>query len=187
MVQQSSKITVGQGQLLIASPFLNDRNFRKSVVLLAEHGPEGSLGFIINHKTSLTLGQVLEGVANDWPIFYGGPVGHDSLFYVHTLGTALQGARHVVGNIWWGGSFDDLKRLLLENRVPPDALKLFAGYSGWGKGQLLDELEENAWIVHPARGLNVLDDEPEELWRSLIQKTPGYALWYNMPEAPYLN
>jgi putative transcriptional regulator len=188
MVQNSSDISIRQGQLLIASPFLYDGNFRKSVVLLAEHNEKGSLGFIINQKTTLTLSQVLEGIPQDWPIYYGGPVGNDSLFYVHTLGSAVEGARHIKGNLWWGGTFESLKALLLEERrVAPTALRFFAGYSGWAEGQLLSEMEEDAWIIRPLDHLNVLEDNPDEMWRSLILKYPDYALWSNMPEAPYLN
>lgn len=187
MVQHSSDISIRQGHLLVASPFLNDGNFRKSVVLLTEHSDKGSLGFIVNQKTTLTLSQVLDDIHQDWPIYYGGPVGNDSLFYVHTLGATVEGARQITGNLWWGGTFESLKALLQASRIPPHALRFFAGYSGWSEGQLLSELEEDAWFLQSAEQFNVLKDDPDDMWRSLILKNADYALWSNMPEAPYLN
>ncbi|MCS6978755.1 MAG: YqgE/AlgH family protein [Flavobacteriales bacterium] len=187
MTDKDSDVQVGQGTLLVASPFLRDGNFRRSVVLIAEHDAEGSLGFILNQMTSLTLGQVLPGIADHWPIYYGGPVGNDSLFYLHSLGPELEGARHILGSLWWGGAFNQLRALLEKDQVPRHALKFFAGYSGWGQGQLASELEEESWILKPGGTLNVLESETDHLWRRLILSEPAYALWFNMPDAPYLN
>jgi len=183
-----SRLSIGQGVFLIASPFINDKYFRKSVILLADHNIDGSIGFIVNQKTNLFLNQILPEISGNWPIYYGGPVGNDSLFYFHTLGSKLEGARHIVDNIWWGGSFELLKKILLkESHIKKNDIKFFAGYSGWNQGQLDTEMEEFSWLLKPATTELVMLDEPNQLWRNIIMDDPEYAIWANMPDAIYLN
>ena len=109
-----------QGTLLVSEPFLADNTFKRSVILLSEHDESGTLGFILNKPTEVKVHDALEDFPQfDANLFFGGPVETDSLFYIHTLGLQLSGAREIAGGIYWGGSFAQLKTMIASRSVPP--------------------------------------------------------------------
>ncbi len=78
------------GKLLVATPVvLGDPNFHRAVVLMVDHKTSGSLGFILNKKLEYTLNEVMEGIDSEFPLFFGGPVDPDSLFYIHSYGSEI--------------------------------------------------------------------------------------------------
>ena len=173
------------GRLLVATPALGDSNFERSVVLVLDHDEDGALGVVINRPTPLDVSEVLpvwQPLATEpGVLFQGGPVALDS-----ALGLALVpgdgeeeplGWRRVVGRVG-----------LVDLDAPPEVLaaevsrlRIFAGYAGWGAGQLEDELAEGAWYVVDARfGSLAADDpgdpftrEPEDLWRAVLRRQGG--------------
>mgnify|MGYP000337583622 CR=1 FL=1 len=176
------------GLLLIAQPLLQDPHFRRTVVLLCEHGAQGSYGLVINRPLPVTLREAApEYFAADLPLFYGGPVQPNTLHYVHRYGAYIPDAHLLVEGVYWGGSLQAVQELLREG-ADPDGFRFCIGYAGWSPGQLEGECARNDWIVMPAEARFVFDTEPERLWRTLLHELGGeYRLMANFPEHPSLN
>jgi len=159
--------------LLVAMPDLADPNFRRTVVLLCAHGPEGSFGVVVNRRAPMTVADLssdhalLEGRKD--PLWVGGPVQTDTLQVLHRLAPGVPGSLAVVGGVHLGGDPAVLRALLDEESPGGETVRFFLGYSGWGEGQLEEELEAGAWIVRPADAALVFDPEPGTLWRRLLR------------------
>ncbi|MBL7811428.1 MAG: YqgE/AlgH family protein [Bacteroidetes bacterium] len=179
-------IDPAKGTLLISEPFLEDPNFHRTVILLVEHDSEGSLGFVLNQETPFQLSDFFDETDWDWLIHIGGPVGKDSLFFVHTL-SSLNGAREILPGIFWGGDFEQLKFYLQEDLIPKNELRFFLGYSGWGSGQLDQEMRQKSWIVAHAKVEYIFSTEPE-LWKRVLREMGGEFSWLSSaPKDPGLN
>ncbi len=179
-----------KGKMLISEPALRDFYFNKGVVLLVEHSEgEGTFGLIINKPIHLKLNEVVkEFPKNDFPLYLGGPVHPERLFYLHTLGEQIPGSLHVFKNIYWGGDIRKLMELIDLKIVGPKQVKFFIGYSGWEPGQLDREMTEKSWIVTQASQKSVLASKPEDLWSNILKQLGNdYAIWANFPADPILN
>lgn len=178
-----------QGSLLISEPFLVDSYFKRSVVLLSEHDDKGTLGFILNKPTDVSLNEAVDDFPEfKVPLYFGGPVETDTLFYIHTLGDRLRGAKKIVNGIWWGGDYDHLKFLIESSQVRHDQIRFYAGYSGWEPKQLDTELKEKSWLVFDSSPQLAFASEPESLWRQVLRSMGSeYAILANFPEDPNLN
>ena len=183
----ASEIEPAPGVLLVAPPVLSDPNFRRSVVLLCEHGEAGSFGLVLNHLLTVQLGDVLESLSGRRePLWLGGPVQPSTLHFLHRHGGDIAGAVPVVDGVCWGGDFDDVQRLLRSEAA--DGLRFFLGYAGWIPGQLEAEVEAGGWILARARAAFVFPDDPERLWSAVLRSLGGeYALLANFPEDPRMN
>jgi putative transcriptional regulator len=178
-----------QGSLLISEPFLLDSYFKRAVVLLSEHDDQGTLGFILNKPTDVKLNDAVEDFPEfDVPLYFGGPVETDTLFYIHTIGERLKGAKPIVQGIWWGGDYDQLKFLIDTKQIRPDQIRFYAGYSGWDPKQLEGELKEKAWLVSNANKKFTFFEDPKVLWSQVLRSMGNeYAILANFPEDPNLN
>ncbi len=178
-----------KGCYLVAEPMLPDQSFNRSVILLTEHGEDGSVGFVLNKPMDLCIHELIpELPKNSFPVFFGGPVQNDSIFYVHTIGNQLSDPVHISGDLFWGGHFDDLKALLQTGAVQPHEIRFFMGYSGWSPQQLKGELEENSWVVLEKGCMDPLNDDPETLWKKVLLRLGNeYRIWANAPKNPFLN
>lgn len=159
------------GQLLIASPYLSDRNFMRSVVMIVSHDDEGAFGLSLNRPTDRRLSEVVElsmpsTMSRDDDLIYeGGPV-DGPLLALHDLagvGTPVGGP---ASNVWLTGDEDHLRLLL--TRVDAQ-VRFIAHYSGWGPGQLDREMEVGGWLVCDAEEDLVFDD-PDEIWESAVKR-----------------
>lgn len=177
------------GVLLLANPFLEDPNFTRTVILLAEHGEHGTLGFVLSRPAGYTLGSVAGPAAPaDVPLYYGGPVELDTLHVVHSLGQTLPGSIEVAPHIFWATDSEAALAYIRTEKSPERAYRCFLGYSGWSSGQLADETEEKSWIITPARGELVWQVPPDELWRETLRAMgTDYAIVANFPKDPRLN
>jgi putative transcriptional regulator len=140
--------TPAPGVLLIADPFLKDPNFMRTVIFLCEHQDEGSFGFVLNRIFDRTLDQLfpeLEGYR--LPVHFGGPVQLDSVHFLHQYPELIPGGICVCEGIYWGGEFEDVIRLLRSGDIDPAKIRFFIGYSGWGEGQLADEMKEKSYFI----------------------------------------
>lgn len=183
-------VTPKRGDLLISEPFLPDPNFERTVVLICENNEDGSIGFILNKPSLVNLGDVFEEFDSfKKKLLVGGPVQQDSMHFIHRSLSEVDGGTKIGDGIYWGGNFEKLKILMQENRVDPNEVLYFLGYSGWAPGQLDEELRENSWIVSPgATATQVFDLNPELLWQEVLKNMGGrYRMFSNYPTDPRLN
>ena len=181
---------LNKGDLLISEPFLADTNFERSVILLCEHNEEGSLGFVLNKPSLLTLQDVLEeAVGSEQSLYTGGPVQQNTLHFVHRVSQLQDGADDLGQGILWGGNFEQLLSLMNTRQLMAEDIRFFVGYSGWAPGQLASELAEEAWIVYSrATGEHIFDVPPERLWQEILRTMGGkYRMFSNYPIDPRLN
>lgn len=185
-----SRLEPSVGKLLISEPFLMDPNFKRSVVLITEHQDEGTVGFILNQRSALVLSDLIPELDKaDFPVYIGGPVGTDTVHFMHRCYDKLNGGEEIAKGVYWGGNFEALKILISNGFIQPDEIKFFIGYSGWGVEQLKDELKENTWIVSDTYHADVVfSNDEEDLWREvIINLGPKYAHVSNFPSNPNLN
>jgi putative transcriptional regulator len=177
------------GRVLVSEPFLMDSYFKRTVILLGEHGEDGTVGFILNKPTDLTLNDALEDFPPfDAPLYFGGPVQTDTIHFLHTLGKKLEGSKEIIPGIYWGGSLETLKLLIETRQVDKDEIRFFAGYSGWEPEQLDDEMKGRTWLISNGKKDFAFSDSPEELWGEVLRSMGSqYAILANFPENPSLN
>ncbi|MCK0131736.1 YqgE/AlgH family protein [Flavobacteriaceae bacterium F08102] len=183
----SKKLT--KGKLLIAEPsILNDTSFNRSVILLSEHNDEGSIGFILNKPSEFTLGDLLPDTKSDLIIYNGGPVSQENLYFVHRVPELIPESIQIAENIYWGGNFENVQKLLERNLLKKLDIRFFLGYSGWSKDQLQSELDTTSWIVIDNTYKNIFDISDHSIWKDNLLSFGGdYPLWANAPENISLN
>lgn len=185
-----SQLAPAAGKLLISEPFMNDPNFTRSVVLLTEHGEDGTLGFVLNQPSLMIVEDLIEDIGGpEFPVYYGGPVATDTLHFIHRCPDLIPGGELIAKGIYWGGNFESLKALIGQGGVTEAEVKLFVGYSGWGAAQLAGEMKSNTWIVSDQYDSDMIFSADEEkLWREvIIYLGPKYAHISNFPQNPNLN
>ena len=184
-----SDITPESGVLLIAPPMMYDPNFRRTVVLLCEHGVDGSFGLILNRAITHQLADVVEGMGlYEGPLCMGGPVQPDTLHVLHRLGSRLGETMQVIDGVYWGGDFDMIQQLVESEKTSADEIRFFLGYAGWSPGQLDMEIEQDGWILAPPDPAFIFPENPDTLWTTILRSMGGeYALLANFPDDPRLN
>lgn len=180
-----------QGCTLISEPFLQDCYFQRSVVLLVEHNLRESVGVILNKKTNLFLNTFVPELKEAFPIplYLGGPVCKNRLFFIHTLGDLIvPDAYKIDDHLFFGGQFDALKRYIQKGHSIEGKVKFFLGYSGWSKGQLEQELAQDAWMVCPQIDPNLMSAEGESFWKESVNLLGNdFEQWTLYPKDPTLN
>lgn len=180
-----------EGSILISEPFLQDAYFQRSVVLLIEHTQEASMGLVLNKQTELQVNSFFPELEElpEMPIYLGGPISPNRLFFIHSLGSAIiPGSVKVNEHLFFDGDFETLKRYMLNGNRIEGKVKFFLGYSGWTEGQLGNEIKQNSWVVSNTPGSNVMLANGEAFWkRSLESLGSQYGTWTKYPKDPYLN
>ncbi len=169
-----------RGKLLIAAPSLFDF-FRRTVILMVEHGEEGAFGVVLNRLSETTVGEAVPALAelagSEQLVRIGGPVGPDSVVVLGEFEDPSESPKLVLGDLGVvdPGAEPELRRV-----------RVYAGHSGWSPGQLERELEGDAWMIEPADPDDPFTDE--DLWPTVLKRRGGeYALLARMPEDPSLN
>lgn len=177
------------GILLIADPFLKDPNFLRTVVILCEHKEEGSFGLVLNKQIEQTLGELISDLEGFMlPVYYGGPVQMNTIHFLHQCPDLIPESYKISNDIYWGGNFETVTALIKSNSIDLAKIKFFVGYSGWGDGQLSDELKEKSWLTVSATKSLVFDTEHDEIWKGSLQHLGGdYEMMINFPIDPQLN
>jgi len=178
-----------KGRILIAEPFMQGPYFTRSIVLLTEHGPEGSVGFVINKSTDVYPDEVIEDLFNfRGELFIGGPVSSNSLHFLHTLGDLVPNSIQITSTIYWGGDFEQIKKLINKGKADSKAVRFFAGYSGWSPGQLENEIAEKSWIVTSLDDYQIMHSESSSIWHETLENLGDiYKTWSNFPTNPTFN
>jgi putative transcriptional regulator len=178
-----------KGRLLIASPHLEDAYFSRAVILLCDLNEEGAFGFVLNRYVELNLPDLIKDLPKTaGRISLGGPVENNSLYYIHTLGQAINESLHVEGNIYLGGKFDALTTGLDNGSIAHDEVRFFVGYSGWGEGQLEEEIKQRSWYVRDLNSLSIMDTSRDDMWNEALRSMGGeFANLAHFPSDPKLN
>jgi putative transcriptional regulator len=179
------------GTILLSEPFMWDENFRRTVILVCKHHSiEGTTGVILNKPVKLELEDLLESFPKGFngQLYLGGPVGTDLIQILHTMGDRLEGSQKMCDGVYWGGDFHQLKKLIRQGEITNRHIRFYIGYSGWDAQQLRDELKDNSWILADARHKYIFDDDPDGLWRRIMNDMGGiYHTMASYPENPNLN
>jgi putative transcriptional regulator len=183
-----NKIAPKQGRVLIAEPGLIDLNFKRSVILLVEHNENGTVGFVLNRLLNYKLSDLMPDFPDfDATISLGGPVSPKSIHFIHSLGDIVPDTNHVVDNIYWGGDFEFIKSLILNNKISSKQIIFFVGYSGWSNEQLEREISEGSWVVTKLNP-NQIFAEADDLWINTVRQLgTNFKPWTLYPEDPSLN
>ncbi|CAN1547301.1 COG1678 Putative transcriptional regulator [Spirosomataceae bacterium] len=176
------------GKVLIAEPFLGDPNFERSVVLICEHNKEGSFGLVLNNVSKNTIADVVDDIYAEFPLFIGGPVEQNTLHFVHRLGHLIEDSIDLGNGIFWSGDFESIKSLLSIGTIKSEDIRFFIGYSGWGAGQLGNELAQNTWFVSDINSDVLFEEYTNQFWRTVLKRMGGdYKVLANYPVDPRLN
>ncbi len=177
-----------KGQFLVAEPLLGDSSFERTVILLCNYDHDGTVGFVLNKPLGHKLSDLLLDFPSDqYPVYSGGPVEPNHIYYLHTCPEKLPGSLHIAGDFYWGGDIEKVIELVKKDEISPSEIRFYLGYSGWGIHQLEDELEEKSWIIFEPNSINPFS-ESDNLWKSCIQRLGNnYKIWANSPSDPILN
>jgi len=171
----ANMLRAAPGTFLAASPDMLDPNFMHSVVLMCQHDAEGAFGLVINQPAPVTVDDLLPEHPLlgklAFPVFLGGPVGRDTLQFVHRVLDRISGGLPQTDGLWMGGQLEDLAQVISEDADEmADRVRLLVGYSGWGEGQLDGELRIGSWVPAPLDpGLVFEGQEPERTWRKTLR------------------
>ena len=179
-----------RGSLLVAKPTVDDWCFSRSVILMIddEDDEHGTMGLMLNNRTGTTVGELLGDKLpchGELPVYLGGPVGTDVLFFLHDLGdTVIPEALPIAHGLWLGGDFDAMKSYLAV--APTDLamhLKFIVGSSGWSAGQLHDEIERHDWaVLDTCDAATLMGDDRLTMWRDAVSRFGSrYRMWLNWP------
>lgn len=165
------------GSLLIAAPTLEqDETFRRTAIYLAHHDAHSATGLTLNRPSNLFLTQFFPEARQSLPIYWGGPVELDTLFFLHRAPDRVSGGMPLQGDLFWGGDFSAVKRELACGSLQGDDIRFYIGYTGWGAGQLEGELREKSWLIS-LKDIDPLNEPHEGLWeRSLCGLSIPYPV-----------
>jgi putative transcriptional regulator len=189
-ITELNKLKPAKGHLLIAEPFMDDPNFKRSVILLTEYKTEGAFGFMLNQKLDLTINDLMADFPTfNAPIYRGGPVDSDSLFYIHTQGKVIENSQHIADDLYWAGNFDQLKEMISNQEIFPNEIMFFIGYSGWDFEQLTQEIKSDSWLISKLQSANPIQElKQEHIWKKTLKNMgEKCAAMANFPEDPSLN
>ena len=186
---QSNNVLPSRGKILISEPFLRDATFGRSVILLIDHTDEGTMGLIIKKPLPIFVNDIIKEFKyiNDIPLYKGGPVATDTLFYLHTLAN-ISGAIPVSKGLYLNGDFDEIKKYILQGNKVDQHIRFFLGYCGWEGEQLNDELKENTWLVSKEDKDYLMNSDTKDMWKEALEKLGSkYEAWSRFPRVPTFN
>lgn len=179
-----------KGDLLIAEPsIIGDLSFNRSIVLLADHSNDGSIGFILNKPLEYTINDLLPEIEATFQVYNGGPVEQDNLYFIHKIPELIPNSIEISLGIYWGGDFNKVADLIAKNKLNKKHIRFFLGYSGWDANQLEEELKSNSWVItENIYKKSIIEKDCETFWKEKMLELGGdYSIWSNSPENPSLN
>ena len=179
-----------RGKLLISPNIIMDEMFfNKSIVLVVENKDSGSIGFIINKKLKYSLKDFINDSKISFPIYLGGPVEQDNLFFIHNCNDLIPNGKLINENLFWGGDFKKAISLINDNIIDKKNICFYLGYTGWSSSQLEYEIKNNLWVIKENSFRNkIIKKRKKSLWKDFMISLGGdYLIWANSPDNPYLN
>lgn len=180
-------ISPARGRLLIAEPFAHDIYFSRAIVLMLDTNDGGYMGLVLNKPIKKCLNHLFAKYGlQDKPIYCGGPVEEDHLFYLHNI-SKVDGAVKINEGLYVGGDLSQISAHLKNGDENYD-VKFFMGYSGWSSGQLEAEIKEESWVVSFIN-VDVFGADSDDAWSdSLLALNDKYfSMWLNFPFDPKSN
>ncbi len=174
------------GHLLIAGPSLFDPHFRRTVILVGHHDDDGAVGVVLNRSLEVPVHEAVPALRDlveaDAPVYAGGPVEPEGVVVLADFVDPSAAEVIALGTIGFlAAEPDPAVQRIRRARV-------FAGYAGWGSGQLEAELGEDSWVTEPARPEDVFHPDPSHLWDDVLRrKGSAFDLLRLMPDDPSLN
>jgi len=187
-MNNQDELNVKKGDLLISKPLTEDDFFHNSVIFLTQHSNDSVVGFILNKPTEIKINDLIEDFPNiEVKVYFGGPVASDNLYFIHRSPQKIDGSIHITSDVYWGGEFDQIKKLINDGILSIKDIRFFIGYSGWGVDQLRCELENESWIIDELEH-SLFEWDVLKLWENrLCKKENKYKLWVNAPKDIRLN
>jgi putative transcriptional regulator len=182
-----TKYDIRKGVFLVATPSLLDPSFRETVVLICDHGEEGTIGIVMNRPTSYPLSDVfpdipgLKGLSHT--LFEGGPVQRQGLLMLFRSETGSENTKSLLDGVFWGGD-PGMIASMVENPDPERQFRVFAGYAGWSPAQLENEISGRFWTTVPASAEIIFEHDPTTLWEELIDESARPRLVVSYPPRP---
>ena len=181
-----------RGRLLVAGPTLQDPNFVRTVVLVGEHNDDGALGVVLNRPSDTTVGEAVPDLEDltgaEDPVHVGGPVQPSAVLVLAEYEEPATAAQLVTGCVGFLALEDEEEQVVDRDGTQLKRARVFAGYAGWGPGQLEDELERDDWIVADADDEDVFDEDAATLWSRVLDRQGGHLrLLARMPLDPSAN
>lgn len=178
------------GKLLIASPFLNDKDFERTVILLITCD-NGHMGVVINKELDWgkTVNKLIDELkdAPEIPVYNGGVVDKDVLFCIHN-NPLLKDSLCIGNGLYVNGDFTEISKMMTENTDSSIKARFFLGYAGWSEGQLEQEVEQGNWAVTDADSNKIFSDDIHQLWHSILNNIEEpYCYWAQLPPNPLFN
>jgi putative transcriptional regulator len=183
------KKPINTGTILLAEPFMLDPNFKRTAVLLVDHGKDGSIGFVLNRESDVRVDELVDDFPEfDAPVYVGGPVGRDTVHYLHRKGDLLEGSDEVVKGVYWGGDYERLKFLIRQQLINPHDIRFFVGYSGWSDDQLEEELALGSWVTARMDANYLFKSPADTLWSQVMDnKGNAFSVIADMEEEAKYN
>lgn len=180
---------IKQGNILIAKPYLQSAYFKRTVIYLCEHSEFGSLGFVMNKPHGILLKDIFPHLkGGHFPLFEGGPVATQELFFIHTLGLKLSDSIEVSKGIYMGGNFTELCHMIEQKKINNKQIRFFVGCTSWDENQLESEIKRDDWFEEPVNYDEMIDSDPNELWgNELIKINPSFKAFSDFSFDPSLN
>ena len=180
------------GVLLVAEPFLREECFNHAVITLIDFSSDDSaLGLVLNKPTGYTLGETVSDIDNalEIPIYCGGPMSCDRMFYIHSLPDEVPGGKPIGKDLYLGGDFDAVKQYINMGLPTKGHIRFFIGYSGWSVGQLKKEIDNHVWAVAPRpANKEILREDGDSFWyRTVRSMGKKYRNWLYHPLDPQCN
>ena len=181
---------IQKGKLLLSEPsLLQDVTFGRSVILIAEHNTKGSIGFILNKPTEYKVNDLVKELNINFPVYKGGPVEEDNLFYIHNTPELILDSVEIADGIYWGGDFEMVIEQANKGNFTKKNIRFFLGYSGWIANQLEQEANQRSWVITSNKHKStILSKASSSLWKNQIESLgEKYKIWSNAPEDPEYN
>jgi putative transcriptional regulator len=140
-------MTLQAGTILKSTRLLNNTYFESTSIVIAEHNDSDTTGFIINRPYRRNLNQLQEFRSTAFPLFEGGPVDHEHLFFIHSKKDWINGGISIKDDIYFGGNFSQAISCINDKSITQKDIKIFVGYCGWDTPQLQEEVDEGSWII----------------------------------------
>lgn len=177
-----------QGKVLVSEPLSSDVYFHRSVVLVTGHESDGAFGVILNKPVENRVNEVLIDFPEfDAPIYLGGPVRHENIFFIHTLPN-ITDSLEIIPGLFWGGQFDQIKDLVAGGKISQTQLRFYLGYAGWSKNQLEEEILSESWVVSSLPISTMMTPDTTKLWKACVLNLgKPYSEWIKYPNDPRLN